>query len=259
MTVTLEVDGALATITIDRPAAHNALDLDTKTAFLRAVHAVSGDGTIRAVLLRAEGKNFCVGQDLGEHVAALEVDANTAMDTVAQHYNPLIEALDSLRVPVVAAIQGACVGAGWGIALTADIRVAGTRTSFATAFTGIALASDSGLSRGLVAALGPSRASGLMLLGEKVSAAQAAEWGLVHRLVDDADVHDVAREIAATLAAGPTAAYVEVKALMRAADGTLAETLDREAKAQSRLGATADHKAAVTAFLSKTRPQFIGS
>lgn len=73
------------------------------------------------------------------------------------------------------------------------------------------------------------------------------------------DVHDVAREIAATLAAGPTAAYVEVKALMRAADGTLAETLDREAKAQSRLGATADHKAAVTAFLSKTRPQFIGS
>ncbi|MGW0038953.1 enoyl-CoA hydratase/isomerase family protein [Gordonia sp. NPDC003376] len=259
MTVTMEVSGALATITIDRPAAHNALDLTTKTAFLRAVRAVSEDDSVRAVLLRAEGENFCVGQDLGDHVTALEADATTAMDTVAQHYNPLVEALEALRVPVIAAIQGACVGAGWGIALTADIRVAGTRTSFATAFTGIALASDSGLSRGLVAILGPSRASGLMLLGDKVSATQAADWGLVHRLVDDADVQDVAQGIAETLAAGPTAAFVEVKDLLRASDATLAETLEREARAQSRLGATADHKGAVTAFLAKTTPRFVGS
>lgn len=258
MTVTVSTTDGLATITLARPAAHNALDVTTKVAFLDAVRTVADDPGVRAVLLAAEGRNFCVGQDLGEHVSALEADPATAMDTVGEHYNPLIRALTGLRVPVVVAIQGACVGAGLGIALTGDIRVVGEGASFATAFTGIALAADSGLSHSLVQALGPSRASGLMLLGDKVGAAAAADWGLVHRVVPDDSVLDSAREIATRLANGPTEAFRQVKTLITQPSADLDDALDREAAAQSALGATVDHKAAVSAFLAKQKPEFVG-
>ncbi|OUC76315.1 enoyl-CoA hydratase-related protein [Gordonia lacunae] len=258
MTVTLDISGGLATITLARPAAHNALDAGMKTAFLDAVGKAAASPEIRAVLLTAEGKNFCVGQDLGDHVAALDADPATAMETVAEHYNPLIRALAALRVPVVVAIPGACVGAGWGIALAGDIRVAGERTSFATAFSGIGLASDSGLSHSLVQNLGASRAGALLLLGDKVTAAQALEWGLVHRVVADDDVRAAALDIAQRLASGPTAAYGEVKSLVGASAAGLDAALDRERDAQVALGQTADHKAAVAAFLAKEKPVFTG-
>ncbi|ASR05563.1 enoyl-CoA hydratase/isomerase family protein [Gordonia rubripertincta] len=258
MTVTLDVTEGLATITLARPTAHNALDVVTKKAFLEAVESVAQDANVRAVLLTAEGKNFCVGQDLGDHVAALEADPATAMATVAEHYNPLIRALSSLRVPVVVAIPGACVGAGWGIALTGDILIAGQRTSFATAFTGIGLASDSGLSHSLVQSLGASRASALLLLGDKVTAGQALDWGLVHQVVADDKVQAVALETAQRFAAGPSAAYRYVKSLVAASAGDLDAALRREQDAQVALGQTDDHKSAVDAFLAKKRPVFVG-
>ena len=238
-----------------RPQAHNALDLTTKVAFLEAVTAVAEDPSVRAVLLLGEGKNFCVGQDLGEHVAALAADPATAMSTVDEHYNPLIRALTSVPVPVVVAVRGACVGAGFGIALSGDIRIVGEHTTFGTAFTGIGLASDSGLSHTLVCTLGPSRAAGLMLLGDKISAQQAAEWGLVHRVVPDDEVDSTARELALRLASGPTAAYSRVKSLIKASSQGLFEALDREAAAQCELGTTADHKAAVSGIISGMRDQ----
>ncbi|MFD6163467.1 enoyl-CoA hydratase/isomerase family protein [Nocardia sp. NPDC060256] len=259
MTVRLETAHGLATISLARPSAHNALDVATKSAFLDAVAAAAKQPDVRAVLLTAEGKNFCVGQDLGEHVAALEADPATAMDTVGEHYNPLIRALTSLTVPVVVAIPGACVGAGLGIALAGDIRVAGTRTTFSTAFTGIALASDSGLSYALVEALGSSRAAGLMLLGDRISAEQALDWGLVHRVVADDEVRTAATDLARQLAAGPTLAYRQVKSLIAASAAGLSDALDRELAAQQHLGRTADHAAAVKAFLAKEKPAFTGS
>lgn len=258
MTVRLNVSDGLATITLARAEAHNALDAATKVAFKDAVDGAAGDSTVRAVLVTAEGRNFCVGQDLGEHVGALEADPATAMDTVGVHYNPLIRALKELPVPVVVALPGACVGAGLGIALAGDIRVAGTKSSFATAFTGIGLASDSGLSYSLVESLGASRAGALMLLGDKISAEQALAWGLVHRVVADDEVLPSAEKIARRLAAGPTEAYRQVKGLVRASATGLFDALDREQAAQELLGATADHKAAVDAFLAKTEPVFSG-
>lgn len=258
MTVRLNVSDGLATITLARAEAHNALDAATKVAFKDAVDGAAGDSTVRAVLVTAEGRNFCVGQDLGEHVGALEADPATAMDTVGVHYNPLIRALKELPVPVVVALPGACVGAGLGIALAGDIRVAGTKSSFATAFTGIGLASDSGLSYSLVESLGASRAGALMLLGDKISAEQALAWGLVHRVVADDEVLPSAEKIARRLAAGPTEAYRQVKGLVRASATGLFDALDREQAAQELLGATADHKAAVDAFLAKTAPVFSG-
>ncbi|GAC67418.1 enoyl-CoA hydratase-related protein [Gordonia soli] len=257
MTVTLDISEGLATITLARPAAHNALDEATKLAFAEAVRGAAVP-EVRAVLLTAEGKNFCVGQDLGDHVEALNADPATAMNTVGDHYNPLIRALAAIEVPIVAAIPGACVGAGWGIALTADIRIAGEKTSFATAFTGIGLAADSGLTRSLVANLGPGRASALLLLGDKVSADQALGWGLVHRVVADDEVRDVASALAHELANGPTLAYRQVKSLVSASSTALDTALDREFDAQVTLGATADHKAAVEAFLAKEKPVFTG-
>ncbi|MDJ0394783.1 enoyl-CoA hydratase-related protein [Rhodococcus sp. G-MC3] len=251
MTVRLDISDGLATITLER----SSLNIATKVAFQEAVDAVSG---VRAVLITSEGKNFCVGQDLGEHVEALEADPSTAMDTVGIHYNPLIRSLKRLSVPVVVAIPGACVGAGLGIALAGDIRVAGTKTSFGTAFTGIGLASDSGLSYSLVESLGSSRATALLLLGDKISAEQALDWGLVHRLVADEEVQETARTLAQKLASGPTEAYRQVKALVAASASGLSDALEREATAQTHLGQTKDHKAAVDAFLAKEKASFVG-
>ncbi|WP_433710196.1 enoyl-CoA hydratase/isomerase family protein [Nocardia sp. CA-084685] len=257
-TVGTTIADGLATITLARPTASNALDVPTKQAFLAAVDAVAADPAVRAVLLAAQGTNFCVGQDLAEHVEGLRADPSTAMETVGVHYNPLIKALTEIQVPVVVAIRGACVGAGLGIALTGDIRVVGAGAKFATAFTGIGLASDSGLSHAMVHALGYSRAVGLMLLGDRFTATEALTWGLVHRVVDDEEVEATARELARSLAQGPTEAYRHLKRLLRTDAAGLADALEREQAAQEALGATRDHSAAVEAFLTKSPPVFEG-
>ncbi|BCN61992.1 enoyl-CoA hydratase/isomerase family protein [Prescottella equi] len=256
--VTVDIDQALATIALSRASVSNALDVATKEALIAAIRQVGSDNEVRAALLTAAGRNFCVGQDLGEHVEALRTDPLSAMDTVGAHYNPILQAVSELSVPVVVAIRGACVGAGLGLALAGDIRVAGEGAKFATAFTGIGLASDSGLSHTLVHALGASRASGLMLLGDRFDAADALAWGLVHRVVADAEVDTVARDLALQLAQGPTQAYRHVKQLLRATSPGLTEALERERLAQERLGASSDHSSAVESFLAKSRPVFTG-
>lgn len=258
--VDLRVQDSVATLTLDRPEARNALDRQMKQELLAALEQVAGDADVRAVLIRGEGPAFCVGQDLGEHAEALEGDPASALYTVREHYNPIVERIAGLAVPVVVAISGACVGAGLGFALAGDVRIAGEHAKFATAFTGIGLASDSGLSRALVRSLGLARATELLLLGSSFDAAQALAWGLVTQVVPDDQVDATAAEQAARLAAGPTVAYAEVKDLLRdvvARDLTYA--LDREARAQERLALTDDHRNAVRAFLDKERPVFGGS
>jgi 2-(1,2-epoxy-1,2-dihydrophenyl)acetyl-CoA isomerase len=258
-TVTYRTDGGVAAIRLDRPAASNALDRATKDELLQALTSAAADASVRAVALTAAGKNFCVGQDLAEHVDALHADPGHAMDTVREHYNPIVTALHAIDVPVVVGINGACVGAGLGLALAGDIRIAGTKAKFGTAFTGIGLAADSALSASLPRLIGASRAAAMFLLGDTIDAATAHAWGLVHQVVDDDTVSDAAIDLAARLAAGPTAAFKEVKALLvENATAPLEDVLDREAAAQQRLGASTDHTAAVAAFLAKTRPVFVG-
>lgn len=256
---TLDITNGLATITLTRAQAANALDRSLKRELLTHVQTVAADPSVRAVLLVAEGKNFCVGQDLSEHVEGLRADPTTAMATVGADYNPLIRALAALAVPVIAAINGACVGAGLGIALVADIRVAAESSTYATAFTGIGLAADSGLSHTLRAAVGPSRAAGLLLLGDRFGATDALAWGLVHRVIADDELRAQATTLATRLATGPTAAYREVKALLTQPAPTLDAALEDERVAQETLGATRDHSAAVEAFLAKSKPVFTGS
>jgi len=257
--VAYSVDAGVATITLDRPQASNALNRAMKLELLQVISAVSGDPSVRAVAITAAGKNFCVGQDLAEHVEALRADPSRAMDTVTDHYNPIVQALSAIEVPVVVGVNGACVGAGLGLALAADIRIAGSRAKFGTAFTGIGLAADSALSASLPRLIRAARATAMFLLRDTIDAVTAHAWGLVYRLVDDDSVAAAATELAARLAAGPTAAFRAVKALIaNNATAALADVLEREAAAQQRLGASIDHAAAVEAFLAKTNPVFVG-
>ncbi|MDQ0992766.1 enoyl-CoA hydratase/isomerase family protein [Streptomyces sp. V3I7] len=252
---TLRHQDGVAVVELLRPA----LNVQVKQELLEAVRQAGQDGAARAVLIAGGTKAFCVGQDLAEHAAALAKGPEAAFATVRAHYNPLIEAVQAIRVPVVAAVEGACVGAGLGLALAADLRVAAEGAKFATAFTGIALAADSGLSGTLARLAGPSRAAGLMLLGERFTAADAERWGLVHQVVADGTATEAGLAMANRLAHGPTQAYREVKALLKdAATADPAEILQREADAQTRLGATRDHQAAVHAFLAKEQPRFSG-
>ncbi|ALE82699.1 enoyl-CoA hydratase/isomerase family protein [Pseudonocardia sp. HH130629-09] len=254
-----ETDPSVAVVTLNRPAKYNALTVELKEALLAAVVEVTGDESVRSIVLTGAGKAFCVGQDLGEHAAALDVDPVGALGTVRRHYNPLIRALNEAPKPVVAAINGPCVGAGLGIALAADLRIAADGLKFATAFTGIGLSTDSGLAASLAHAVGVSRATELVMLNEQFTASDARNWGLVRDVVPAEKVLDAALDLARHLAAGPTRAYAEVKGALRfGAVNELPAVLEYEADAQIRLSTTRDHQQAVSDFLAKNKPVFEG-
>jgi 2-(1,2-epoxy-1,2-dihydrophenyl)acetyl-CoA isomerase len=254
-TVTRDDAGGVATLTLQRPGLSSAMRRDLQAA----VQDVAADASVRAVLLTGSGRSFCVGQDLAEHMESLRGNAARSLSVVEDEYNPLILALAGLRVPVVVGINGACAGAGLGIALCGDLRVAAAGAKFTTAFTGIGLSSDSGLAARLVHSVGGSRAAQLLLMPEPFPAETAAEWGLVHRVVPAEQVLPEAQALAQRLASGPTAAYRAVKTVLAtAATDSLEDTLALEARLQTELGQTADHAEAVEAFLAKRPPVFVG-
>src|SRR4051794_24730913 len=254
-TVTRDDAGGVATLTLQRPGLSSAM----RRELLAAVQEVAADASVRAVLLTGSGRAFCVGQDLAEHIESLRGNAATSLNVVVDEYNPLIMALAGLRVPVVVGINGACAGAGLGIALAGDLRVAAAGAKFTTAFAGVGLSSDSGLASRLVHAVGGSRAVELLLTPDPFTAETAAQWGLVHRVVEPEQVLPEARALAERLAAGPTAAFRAIKTVLAtAATDSLEDTLALEAELQSELGTTADHREAVEAFLEKRAPKFTG-
>src|SRR6202046_859014 len=211
--VTVERDGGVAAVILPGPA----LSVAVKESLLEALRQVSADDGGRAVVLTGNGRAFCVGQDLAEHAVALERDAATALDTVQEHYNPIVTTLTTMPKPVVAGVNGTCVGAGLGFVLACDFAVVAEGAVLGTAFTGIGLTCDSGLSVTLPAAGGVARARALLLRPTTFTAEQAVTWGLPFDLVPAAEVAARAGALAAELAAGPTAAYAETKRLL--ADG----------------------------------------
>jgi 2-(1,2-epoxy-1,2-dihydrophenyl)acetyl-CoA isomerase len=255
-TVTRTDADGVATITLQRPGLSHAL----RTDLLAVVREVGADESVRAVLLTGTGRAFCVGQDLGEHVESLRSNAESSLSVVEDEYNPLVLALAALRVPLVVAINGACAGAGLGLALAGDLRIAAAGAKFTTAFAGIGLSSDSALASRLVHCVGGSRAAEMLLLPDPFPAETAAMWGLVHRVVPAEQVLPEAQALAARLAAGPTLAYRAMKTVLAtAATDSLEDTLALEARLQTALGATADHREAVEAFLAKRSPEFTGT
>jgi 2-(1,2-epoxy-1,2-dihydrophenyl)acetyl-CoA isomerase len=258
-TVLLERDGSVATVILNRPERRNALDRITKAGLVDALANVAGDPDVRAVVLTGAGGSFCVGQDLAEHAEALQADPATAFDTVAVHYTPIVTAIATMPKPVVAAVNGACVGAGLALALACDLRVLSAQATLATAFSGIGLTCDSGLSGLLARSVGEPRARELVLLGEPFGAAELVTWGVAGTVVDPDEVRDTAHGLASRLASGATLAFAESKRLLAdALDRPLGETLAAETAAQARAGMTQDHRNAVDAFLAKRRPHFDG-
>lgn len=255
--VLYEVSDGLATVTLNRPEAMNALDTATKVELRDTLREAAGDQAVRAVLLTAAGRAFCVGQDLKEHVATLE--AGAGMTTVADHYNPIALAIATMPKPVVAGVNGVAAGAGAGFAFAADYRVLADTASFNTSFAGVALSTDSGMSWTLPRLVGQARATDLLFFPRTVPAVEAAAIGLANRVVPAAELPAEALAVARRLAAGPTHAYAAMKrALAAAAGGSLEDTLALEAELQSAAGATSDHREAVSAFVAKRLPHFTG-
>ena len=257
--VLLDVTDAVATLTLNRPEGMNSLTLAAKEGLNEAVAQVAADDRVRALVLTGTGRAFCVGQDLKEHVGLLDAGDPAPLSTVAQHYNPLVTALANLPFPTIAAMNGTAAGAGLGLACALDLRIGAAGSRYTTAFAGIGLTADSGLSWTLPRLVGSGRAAALLLLAEPFTAEQALEMGLVNMVVPPDSVLPVATELARKLAAGPTAAYGCIKrSLGFAADSTLVQALAKEDEEQTVAGRTADHQRAVQAFLTKTPPVFEG-
>ncbi|MFD0309324.1 enoyl-CoA hydratase/isomerase family protein [Streptomyces sp. NPDC127119] len=264
-TVLYEVSDGLATITLNRPEAMNAMNNETKVAFREAARAAAADESVRAVLLTAAGdRAFCVGQDLKEHVGTLLAGRESGtgealMSTVQEHYNPIVRALTGAAKPVVAAVNGVAAGAGLGFALAADYRIVADTAAFNTSFAGVALTADSGISWTLPRVVGPSRAADLLLFPRSITAQEAYELGIANRIVPSAELAAEAVKVARALAEGPTVAYAALKeSLAFGVTHSLDETLEKEDELQSRAGESEDHLIAVQAFVNKEKPKYLG-
>ncbi|MEU5877839.1 enoyl-CoA hydratase-related protein [Spirillospora sp. NPDC047279] len=251
MNVDLRLTDAVATVRLDRPEAGNALNDALKTDLLAVLQKVADDPGVRAVILTGAGSTFTVGQDLRE----LKAHPETADGTVERHYNPITLLLATMPKPVVAAVNGTCVGAGLGFALACDLHVWSSRATLSTAFHKVGLTCDSGLSSTLARSVGLARAASLIHLAEPFSIQQAITWGFAGEVVEPLEVEPVAAKLARRLAAGPTRAFAASKRLLAR---PLAEALEAEALEQNALAATHDHTAAVAAFLAREEPVFRG-
>lgn len=255
--VLVATDGGARTLTLNRPTAYNSFDRTMKDALLTAVTEAAADDAVRVVVITGAGRAFCAGQDLKEHLARVQAQDPGVADTVTEFYNPLVTAITSMRKPVVAAVNGVAAGAGASLAFACDLRVAAASASFSMAFAGVALSADTGASYTLPRLIGAGRAMRMMLLGEKVDAAEALRIGLADEVVTDADFPGRVAALAARLAAGPTAAFGWIKAsLEHAADGDLASALEFEDRAQAACFASPDHREALDAFVTKRTPRF---
>jgi 2-(1,2-epoxy-1,2-dihydrophenyl)acetyl-CoA isomerase len=255
----VEVDESVAWVRLNRPDAMNALDDALKDALVAALESLADDPSVRCVVLTGAGRAFCVGQDLKEHVRNLADQNATLATTVTRHYNRIVTTLTTMNKPVVAAINGVAAGAGLSFALACDVRVAADTAGLNTSFAGIALSCDSGASWTLPRLVGTARAKDLLMFARTVPAQEALELGLVSRVVPGDELEPTVRELATTLAAGPTLAYGSIRrAVAFSATADLADALANEAELMAYTGQSADHRAAVDAFLAKEKPRYTG-
>ncbi|HTE71797.1 MAG TPA: enoyl-CoA hydratase-related protein [Actinomycetes bacterium] len=255
----LETSDAVATVTLDRPDAMNALDTELKVALRDTLAALAEDDAVRAVLLTGSGRAFCVGQDLAEHAGNLRDDRDAVWSTVPEHYTPIATLLATMPKPVVAAVNGTAAGAGAAFAFACDFRVAAESAKFTMAFSAVGLSADSGSSWTLPRLVGLAKAKELLMLGPTLTAAQAYELGLLTEVVPADQVTTRARELAGRLAQGPTLALGAIRqALAYSAGHGLAESLAFEQQMMELTGSSDDHVGAVESFLQKQTPVFEG-
>lgn len=258
-TVRLEVADGVATLTLARPDRLNSFTVQMHGEVHEALNTVRANKSVRCMVLTGAGRGFCAGQDLNDRAVAPGSAAVDLGESIDRYYRPLVLTLRAIEMPTIAAVNGVAAGAGANIALACDLVFAARSASFIQSFSKIGLVPDCGGTWWLPRLLGPARAMGLALTGEKIGAEQAAQWGLIWKCVDDDALLPTVTALARQLAAGPTHGYVRTRQAMEAGETqSLVASLNLERDIQRELGHGADYREGVAAFMAKRTPQFKG-
>ncbi|WP_308909982.1 enoyl-CoA hydratase-related protein [Pseudokordiimonas caeni] len=254
--ITLTIEDGLAVLTLNQPDRLNALSKAIKSEVTHALRTLGRPGgRARALLITGSGRGFCSGANLAEGMGGDADSGANLMDT----YHPMLLELAALPIPVISAVNGVAAGAGMSLALSADIVLASRSAYFLLAFVNIGLVPDAGVTFLLPRLIGKARATAQMMLGEKISAETAKDWGMIYDVVEDDDLMPTALALGKRLANGPTKALSGIRQLMAASlNGTYVEQLQREAETQRQCSRTADFIEGVSAFMQKRPTKFEG-
>lgn len=256
-TIVFEINEGVATLTLNRPKSLNSFTREMHEEVRMAMQQVKDDDSIRCLVLTGEGRGFCAGQDLGDRAVTNDEGRPDLGESVKKNYNPLIRSIMNLPKPVICAVNGVAAGAGSSIALACDIVLAARSASFIQAFCKIGLIPDSGGTFNLPRAVGLARAKGLALLGDRLPAETAEQWGLIWKCVDDDQLQEEAGKLAQHFAVQPTAALGRIKKLLHVSESnTLEEQLALEEDAMCTFGNSDNYREGVAAFMEKRPPKF---
>lgn len=256
MTINFTIENGIGKIVLNRPDVLNSFNKEMALAFQSAMAECEKNPLVRAVYITGEGRAFCAGQDLEE---AISSDGPELRSIVRNHYNPIIKQIRHIEKPVVCAVNGVAAGAGANIALACDVVFAASSASFIQAFSKIGLIPDSGGTYTLPRLIGLQRATALMMLGDKVKAADAMAMGMIYKVCEDDKLMSESFECAVTLSKMPTRGLGYTKrALNQSMSNNLNDQLAVEEELQTLAGQTKDYKEGVDAFLHKRKPEFKG-
>jgi 2-(1,2-epoxy-1,2-dihydrophenyl)acetyl-CoA isomerase len=258
-TIQFALADGIARLTLNRPDKLNSFNVQMHGEVRDVLAQVRDEAECRVLVLTGAGRGFCAGQDLSDRAVAPGASAPDLGESIELRYKPLVLALRNMPKPVIAAVNGVAAGAGANIALACDLVIAAKSASFIQSFSKLGLVPDSGGTWSLPRLIGPARAIGLTFLGEKLSAEQAAAWGLIWRCVEDAELPAATDQLARQLASAPTRGLARTKEAIYSSGGrTLEQQLDIERDFQRELGSSADYAEGVAAFTEKRAPRFTG-
>ncbi|MCV6611550.1 MAG: 2-(1,2-epoxy-1,2-dihydrophenyl)acetyl-CoA isomerase PaaG [Amphritea sp.] len=257
--IEFEITDGVAVLTLNRPDSLNSFNTDMHAEMRDALKQVKTNAEVRCLLITGNGRGFCAGQDLSDRNVDPGAEMPNLGESIEKNYNPMIRTISGLEMPVICAVNGVAAGAGANIALACDIVLASKAASFIQAFCKIGLVPDSGGTWTLPRAVGFPRAMALSILGDKLSAEQAEQWGMIWKTYEPEELKDAALAMAKQLATQPTKGLALIKrAIQASANNTFDEQLDLERDLQTLAGRTEDYREGVAAFMNKRQPEFKG-